>query len=124
METRVHSECSGKLCGFAAAGGDAGCDGGNGSCWSAYFIQAADSPFHPPALRDATARIKEILDPLVNGPDGRTLSFLHTPFGTLLAWVKHGEPVSADAVTSDSSDEEIAEALGLIVDTGETAQAY
>lgn len=124
MGTRILSECSGKLCGFAAARGDVGCDGGNGSCWSAYFIQAADSPFHPPELQEATARIKEILDPLVQGPDGRILSFIHTPFGTLLAWVKHGEMVKEDAVTSDSSDEEIARALGLTVDTEETAQAY
>ena len=113
MGNIIQTVCSGKLCGYAVDG-DAGCDGGNGSCWQAYFIDAADSVFHPQQLKDATRRIKEILDPLVSGPDGRTLSFLHTPFGTLLAWVKHGEPCSDDAVTSDNTPEEIAKALGLI----------
>ena len=65
---------------------------------------------------EATDRIKEILDPLMAGPEGRTLSLLHTPFGTVLAWVKHGKPIAADAVTSANTDGEIAEALGLIIE--------
>jgi len=125
----VMTECSGKLCGYAfsrdaetptedeirySVPGDGGCDSGDGSCWQAYFAQARDSRFHPKELQDATAQIKKILDPLVEGPDGRTLSFVHTPFGTLLAWIKHGQRFAGPVVTSASTPEEIAAALGLI----------
>lgn len=125
----VLTDCGGSLCGYAfsreaaaqtkdeisfSVPGDGGCDIGNGSCWQAYFVEARDSRFHPKQLQDATARIKEILDPLVKGPDGRTLSFVHTPFGTLLAWIKHGQRFAGDVITSESSPEEIAEALGLV----------
>ncbi len=124
----LSSDCGGSLCGYAfsrdagqtkdeiqfSVPSDGGCDIGNGSCWQAYFVQARDSRFHPKELQEATERIKEILDPLVKGPDGRTLSFVHTPFGTLLAWIQHGQRFPGDVVTSDSSPEEIAETLGLV----------
>ena len=114
--------CRGTACGFGAIGRDVGCTGGDGSCWSANFITADESVFHPSELQEATERIKEILDRLVSRPDGRKLSFIHTPFGTLLAWVKHGQPFATGAVTSANTPEEIAEALGLIVDTEQPAQ--
>lgn len=117
--------CSAKACGYGAKNRDVACDGGDGSCSSAYFIPAEESDFHPIELKEATARIKEILDPLMAGPDGRALSLLHTPFGTVLAWVKHGQPLATGSVTSANTEDEIAEALGLILEPEQQqAKAY
>lgn len=113
--------CAAGACGWGYKNRDVGCDGGNGSCVSAYFIGANESDFHPRELEEATMRIKQILDPLAAAaPAGRTLSLLQTPFGTVLAYVKHGEY----AVTSESADEEIVDALGLILESKPAALAY
>ena len=114
MGNGVPIKCSDGLCGWGAKG-DVGCDGGDGSCSLAFFVDAENSEFHPAELQRATAELKKILDPLLQGPDGRKLSLLRTPYGTMLAWVKHGQPHPEDAVTSASAPEAIAAELGIKV---------
>ena len=107
-------DCSGKTCGYAAFSGDVGCtDGGN--YFYAKMLQAEESKFHDAALVKATGQINEILGALPQEDErGRRLSFLHTPFGTMLAWVSHDVEIPKDAVTVNSPKEEHIKALGLI----------
>ncbi len=107
--------CSGVFCGYGVAGGRINCDAGNGSCWGAFLLKAEISPFHDKQLSEATEKIKEILEAIPADPEGRKLSFVHTAFGTVLAWVNHDQGYSAgSAVTINDDAEKVAAALGII----------
>lgn len=108
-------DCSGQFCGWGVASGRAGCTTGDGSCWTARIVEAQPSIFHDNQLIAATRQIRSILSDL-RPPEGRTLSFVHTPFGTLLAWVEHGRVEDGEVITIGNTPEEIADALGLIVE--------
>lgn len=106
-------DCSGKTCGYAAFSGELGCtDGGN--YFTAMLLRANESNFHDATLVKATAQINEILESIPKDENGRRLALLHTPIGTMLAWVRHDLPIPKDAVTAENSDEELIAALGLI----------
>lgn len=107
-------DCTGSACGYGIAGGQAGCQPGDGSCGSARLVDARESDFHPAELQNATRQIQAILNAISPPREGLKLSFIHTRMGTILAWVKHGGTYTADAITSANTDAEIAEALGLI----------
>lgn len=106
-------DCSGKKCGYAAFDGELGCTNGD-NYFYAGMLRAKESNFHDADLVDATQKINEILAPLEKKAGDRKLSFLHTPFGTMLAWVRHDLEVPKDAVNRDSPKEDHAKALGLI----------
>ena len=84
--------CTGKLCEFAvdAQQEEILCETGIGNCSDAYFLELEASKFHDSALNDATGKINEILGAIPQDKDGRQLSFLFTPNGIALAWVRHG----------------------------------
>lgn len=114
MSNGETADCSGELCGWGFASGRVGCTTGNGSCWNARMVEAQPSAFHDHQLIAATREIRSILSRL-QPPEGRTPSFIYTPYGTLLAWVEHTR-LDGDVITSDSPPEAIADALGLIVE--------
>ena len=114
--------CSGKICGYNVAFGKIECTSGDGSCLTASLLKARESAFHDRQLIDATDEIKMILDGLT-APAGTSLSLVVTDFGLLLAWAEHGGVVPANAITSRNSNEEIAEALGLLLDA-DPGQSY
>ena len=116
--------CSGKRCGFniQVTKEAAGCSEGDGSCFEARVLTAEPTKFHDETLADATAKIQEILNEIGRDPDGRTLSFINTNMGLLLAWVEHGGTVPPDAVTDKDDDETIAQALRLSGYTSTKAQ--
>jgi len=106
------TDCSGRRCGYAAFSGELGCvDGGN--YFNAEMLRAKESNFHDAALAKATGQINEILGS-IEIPEGKTLALLHTPYGSMLAWVRHDLEIPEDAVTVDSPKEDHAAALGLI----------
>jgi hypothetical protein len=106
-------DCSGKTCGYAAFDGELGCvDGGN--YFNAKMLSAKESKFHDAALANATSKINEVLSSIEDPKDGRTLALLHTPYGSMLAWVRHDVKVPKNAVTCDSPKEDHLAALGLI----------
>ena len=115
-------DCTGSACGYGIAGGQAGCQSGDGSCWSARMIDAMQSDFHPAELQNATKQIQTILNSISPPREDLKLSFVHTRMGSILAWVKHGT-YTTDAITSANTDAEIAEALGLIQGAEQTAEA-
>jgi len=100
------------MCGWNAVSGDVGCSSGNDSCLVAGLITANESNFYTAELREATDQIQEILSN-IKPKRGRKLAFLKTPFGILLAWVRHDIRIPVGAVNSESSPKEIKEALGL-----------
>jgi hypothetical protein len=105
-------DCSGKTCGYAAFSGELACvDGGN--YFNAEMLRAKESNFHDAALAKATSQINEVLAS-IDIPEGKTLAMLHTPYGSMLAWVRHDLKVPEDAVTVDSAKEDHFAALGLI----------
>lgn len=107
-------DCGGKQCGYAAFSGEVGCTDG-GSYFYAKMLEAVESDFHDAALVKATSQINEILASFPEVDDrGRRLSFLHTPFGTMLAWVSHNVEIPKDAVTIESPKDDHIKALGLI----------
>ncbi len=106
-------DCSGGLCGFGARS-RVDCVGGNGSCWNVKLLEAKRSEFHDEKLQRATWAIRLILDDIGQDSQGRTLSFVHTKMGTILAWVGHPETIADDVVTYDSPNEALARTLGLI----------
>lgn len=110
MEDKL-SGCVGKMCGFAAFSKELSCSTGNGSCWSAVLLEAEESPFHDKALQEATAVIRKALSAIPADPAGRKLSFVHTPQGTLLAWVTHGEDAPSGGLTYDDDPTELAKIL-------------
>lgn len=83
------------------------CDVGGGSCRTARLLELDESPIHDKTLQDATRKIKEILESIPTGTDGRELSFLHTKNGTVLAWIQHGVKFPPDAVTFESDPDEV-----------------
>jgi hypothetical protein len=109
------TSCTGKKCGYNITREDVGCSSGDGSCLDAKFLVAQESSFHDRQLIQATEEIKNIIARLT-APEGKTLAFLNTDFGILLAWVEHGMAVPDDAVTYRDSAEAIAKALGLKLD--------
>lgn len=109
-------DCTGSLCGYGITKGQIGCQSGDGSCWSAFLVQAEQSAFHTEELQNATRQIKAILESISSPGGGLKLSFVHTRLGTLLAWVNHGTQYTAETVTWADTDEKIVEALGLVLD--------
>ena len=109
----VGRDCGGKQCGYAAFDGELGCtDGGN--YFYAEMLSATPSNFHDDALVKATGQINEILASIPEDKNGRRLAFLHTPFGTMLAWIRHDLEIPKDAITAESPKEALISALGLI----------
>ena len=104
--------CSGTECGYAAFSGEVACVAG-GNYFTAYMLNAKESNFHDATLIKATSDINGMLAK-IEIPDGKTLAMLHTPYGSMLAWVRHDLPVPTDAVTGDSPKKDHIEALGLI----------
>lgn len=108
------NECVGLDCGFGETGGNLGCTSG-GSCFAAKMLVAKKSKFHDQALFAATQKIRAALDEIQPDADGRQLSFIHTKFGTMLAWVSHDIEVPEGAVRANSPDEAVKAALGLVL---------
>ena len=106
-------DCSGRQCGYGESSGELGCTDG-GSCFEARMLSAQESRFHDATLANATTRINGILDEIREDAEGRQLSFLHTPFGTMLAWVRHDVEVPETAIKADSSKGRIISSLRLI----------
>lgn len=101
-------------CDYSIDGESASCSAGQGSCTVAQLLEAEPSGFHDENLMGATQQIREILAAIPPDPAGRTLSFIHTNMGNLLAWMDHsGAEVPAGAVTAQDDDETIARALKL-----------
>jgi hypothetical protein len=108
----VISDCK-SGCDFGV-GEDANCAQGGNSCSVATLLVAEQSRFHDENLIQATRQINEILEGLPKDSEGRTLSFLHTRMGSLLAWVRHGATsLPPGVVTADDDDATLAKALHL-----------
>jgi len=100
-------------CDFGVAE-DASCTQGGTSCSVATLLVAEPSVFHDENLIQATLQINQILESLPKDPEGRTVSFLHTRMGSLLAWVRHGATsFPPGAVTAADDNETLAKALHL-----------
>jgi hypothetical protein len=84
-----------------------------GNCNIPNILEAEESAFHDGNLVEATRAIKEILAGIPCDPNGRSLSFVHTNMGTLLAWVEHGGTPIEGAVSSDHDDDAVTAALKL-----------
>lgn len=104
--------CFSKSCGWNAFSADVSCSSGNNSCLTAILVTANESDFYPAELREATEQIQDILAN-IKLKRGRKLALLKTPFGVLLASVRHDTKIPDGAITSDSSPREIKKALGL-----------
>ena len=113
MNSEVGMDCSGRQCGYGEFSGDLGCTDGS-SCFHAGLLKASESKFHDAALAKATSQINEIIASVPKDASGRQLSFLHTPYGTMLAWVRHDVDVPKDAVKASSPKDQVAKSLGLI----------
>jgi hypothetical protein len=105
-------DCSGSDCGYAAFSGEIACVAGD-NYFNASLLNAKESNFNDAVLIKATSDVNEILAK-IEIPDGKTLALLHTPYGSMLAWVRHDLTVPSDAVTRDSPKEDHKKALGLI----------
>ena len=105
--------CIGKACDFVIRDDDATCESGSSTCSIAKLLQAEPSGFHPQELIDATNKVNQILEAIPADPHGRTLSFLHTNDGSLLAWVDHKAMAPADGVRPDDDEATVARALRL-----------
>lgn len=106
-------DCSGRECGYAAFDGELGCMPG-GNYFYAEMLKASESNFHDSDLVKATEEINKILAPLEKKAGDRKLAFLHTPFGTMLAWIRHDLEIPKHAVNAESPKEDHIKALGLI----------
>lgn len=96
--------------------GEVNCLAGGGTCGEAKLLTTAPSDFHDEALIALTVQINALLEAVPPDPAGRKLSFLHTRMGPLLAWVKHGQEGGlTDAVTADSDNETVIQALRLLL---------
>jgi hypothetical protein len=96
--------------------GNPGCSSSSTpDCSLANLLEAEESGFHDAGLIQATKEIKAILSQIPADSAGRSLSFLHTKMGTLLAWVEHGAEPIEGAVTSDADNKTVAAALKLKV---------
>lgn len=99
MSSSISGPCGGSMCSFGAFSSKLGCESGDGSCWTAFMAEADNTTlFHDQELYDATTEIQRILNGITKPTDGRTLSFVHTEEGTILAWVQHGVPFPGNAV--------------------------
>lgn len=109
------SICSLTDCSYNVEGGSVSCGPGGDSCTSAYLQTANESAFHTSPIKDATAIINEKLDKLAKEPpsEGLQLSFLWTPRGVMLAWVRHEEEIQAEGVKRASGIEANDNALGI-----------
>ena len=105
--------CKAGQCGHQILDGRLGCTDGDGGCRPVSLLEAEASGFHDASLIAATTAIKGILANIPADANGRTLSFIHTNMGTLLAWVEHGHDAWQGAVTSADDDATIAAALKL-----------
>lgn len=107
--------CLGKRCGFNVdlTRQAVGCSQGDGSCFDATVLSASKTDFHDQALIDATVEIQRIIRSIPADAKGRTLSFLNTNMGLLLAWVEHDQPIPSGAITGKHPDTAIASALRL-----------
>src|SRR4051794_12986448 len=94
--------CVSKSCGWNAFTKDVGCSSGNDSCLMAEFLTANESDFHTAELKEATDEIRKIIAG-IRKERGRKLALLSTPFGVLLAWVRHDIKIPAGAITKESS---------------------
>lgn len=74
-----------------------GCANGEGDCFAAKIAGAEVSNFHDDDLKKAAKAMEDILAGIPPDPDGRTLSFISTTNGFLLAWVEHGLAIPKDA---------------------------
>lgn len=109
----ISRDCGGgRQCGYAVFSGDVGCTDGGNYFW-AEMLGAKESNFHDGALIKATSEINDILASLSKDAGERRLSFLQTPLGIMLAWVRHDLKIPDDAVTYESPEEDIISALGL-----------
>lgn len=83
-------QCPTGSCGYGMLKGDGPCDPGTSSCANGRLappdaIFGADSY----ALKNVTERINDRLARLGPDPDGRKLSFLRTPIGIAVGWLRH-----------------------------------
>jgi len=84
-------DCTGGPCSYAVDRGVAACVPGDGSCRSAYLIEGVESANHTKKLKHATRAINALLKSIKPGPSpDHKLSFLRTPRGVVLGWVRHG----------------------------------
>jgi hypothetical protein len=114
-EMLVKNPCSSSSCGWnlLASSKELGCSTGDGSCFSAELLLAADSSFFPKELQDATSDNNDMLSKISSPDPDVDLAFIQTPFGLMLAFVKHDAVVPMNAININSSEKEIAEGLGL-----------
>jgi hypothetical protein len=118
------SECSlNEICKFFINPfGPAGCrSDATSNCSGArhgLFLEAEPSDFHDDYLIAVTKKlqktVKDILAEIPPDEGGRTLSFLFTGKGVLLAWVNHQGERLPGAVSSDDGYEALAAALKLV----------
>ena len=104
-------DCTNRTCGFGIDN-DAGCTDGE-SCSGAVMLRADTSPFHDATLQQASQDIQAVLNTIPKDPSGRQLSFLHTPMGTMLAWVRHDLHVPSNAIRASSPKAKLEKALKL-----------
>ena len=105
--------CKAGQCGKQILNDQVGCSSGAGDCIPVSLLEAEESGFHNASLIAATSAIKDVLANIPPDENGRTLSFLNTRMGTLLAWVEHGHEAWEGAVTAKDDDATIAAALKL-----------
>jgi hypothetical protein len=105
--------CRAGNCGHQILDDKVGCATGPGDCRPVSLLEAEESGFHDASLIAATSAIKDVLANIPPDANGRTLSFLNTRMGTLLAWVEHGHDAWEGAVTGADDDATIAAALKL-----------
>jgi hypothetical protein len=120
-------ECSfGMGCSWVVmSDGSAACEVGTSTCDVAKLLEAELSTFHDATLAEATRKISEVLEGIPPDPQGRKLAFLHTNFGSLLAWVEHKGELPADqGIRPDADDATIAKALRLKGYAASGAGAY
>lgn len=96
------------------------CVNGAGSCQNAKLLVAEVSNFHDQVLADVTQQINALLQAIPPDPAGRKLSFMHSPLGTLLAWVQHGgvgvtSEATENAVRATSAEAALVQALRLVI---------
>jgi hypothetical protein len=100
-------------CTFAVKDRKIPCAPNGNECQPAVMAEAKTSAFHDQTLADATQKIKQVLASIPPDTQGRKLSFLRTPRGTLLAWVHHGAKIPPGAVPATADEKTLSKALGL-----------
>ncbi|MGH9949739.1 MAG: hypothetical protein ACRD6X_21435 [Pyrinomonadaceae bacterium] len=102
-------------CSYTEDGGSISCSPGGDDCSSAVLQTAYKSAFHDDDLRNATEVINEKLYKLAKKPPapGLKLSFLWSPRGVFLAWVKHEDKPPTKGVRREHGLDANDAALGL-----------